>query len=197
MDNRIGKKIDGYVLNIPFAPTPLTDLDCIISFLKDIDESCWIVPPRARHITALDWLTPFTDYGGSSPRVFENSFLQIDDIMVEVARSFHIFKIKFSQLTLRDGVAFLTSDDQVELRLIREYVMCHYSFAAGTKPPPNIVHTTIARNIRHTTNLTIDISPLTQDISSLRLVHETRWPMLEFEMIKQYALQSFLLASAQ
>lgn len=155
----------------------------------------FVAPPHSLHITLLDWIAPLVDYDGADKTTLFNSIKDdYDKNISRILADILPISIRFTELKVSPSTIFLVGHDNGQFQTIRQQFVESIELLPNTKLPPTIIHSSLARfkdtlplpNVEHLiTNLTVDF---TQQIDSFRLIHTTKEPMLEFEVIKTYHL---------
>jgi len=185
-----------YVLNFGFSPNGQREIVQIQSALEqDFPGVIWSSPPRALHITLMDWLAPFVDYGPSNDDVFEKIFLDYDAVLVDLIKTIDTpLVVNFNEIAVSPVAVIIKGDDNGQLQVIRDSFLDKIKLLPGTKPPPRIVHSTICRYLKRVAleNIRQSISLMslsfTEKLDKIRLVRETKIPMLEFKVLKEYKI---------
>lgn len=183
----IGDEVSGYVVNVPLHPHRPAFAE-VVGRIRRVDPHAWIVPPTARHITLLDWLSPMVAYDDAKPTLLRRLYPRYDDALAQACAKTPPFTLSFDTLEVGNGVAYVTCREGGGMHRIRSAFVRETTLLKATKEPPRIVHATLARNIDPAVKAQYPIRPLVQRVSSFRLVHETVWPMIEFRTLKVYDL---------
>lgn len=149
---------------------------------------------NALHITLMDWVAPLVDYGRDKDTLFKDLFPEYDTVLTELLDGVSPINVMFDTIGVSSGAIFLQGHDNGQFQAIRDSFTDHASLVPGTKQPPSIIHTSIARFSEQ-----IDLRPVqefasglsvnfTQDIHEFRLVNEKKIPMLEYDLVKLYEL---------
>ncbi|MEK7649990.1 MAG: hypothetical protein AAB367_03495 [Patescibacteria group bacterium] len=159
---------------------------------KQFSDVIWCTPPQTFHITLLDWIAPLVDYGREKEQVFQEIFLSYDKALQDILAKEKPFTIDFSEIRVSEGAIILFGHDNGTFQRMRKAFTDVITLIPGTKPPAQIVHSTVCRYQKE-----VDLSPIQefvakqqiqiiQPINEFRLIHETTVPMLEFEVVKIY-----------
>lgn len=153
------------------------------------------MPSQSLHITLLDWIAPLVDYGGQDKKVlFEKIKDKYDEALSGIIGDTQPITVSFTEIKVFPSTIIVLGHDDGQFQKIRDKFLEAVELLPGTKLPPNIIHSSI---IRFTGEIPIkDVEQFvaqctvnfTQIIDSFRLVHSTREPMLEFEVLKEYKL---------
>jgi len=192
-----GKERLGYMCNTNFSNDNQKRIaDVQIKLDKRLPGVLWLAPLESLHITLFDWIAPLIDYGKSKEELFQLIHADYDQAMIDTLKKYDPIKIKFNELEVSQNAVILKGQDSGEYEKIRNQLLERMDLLPGTKLPPKIIHTSIARYKNSvpideitsaTKDIPVDINHLT---SNFRLVKETLDPMLRFEVLKRYALES-------
>ncbi|GAT01599.1 hypothetical protein [Mycolicibacterium fortuitum] len=183
----IGSEVSGYVVNAQFRAAHSAFAD-VLDRIHRIDRHAWVTPSHSRHVTLLDWLTPTARYSDPKPILFQRIYSHYNAAMTAACSRAESFTLEFDHLVVSNGTAFIACSEGVPMHRLREIFTRDVALIPGTKQPPKIVHVTVAREMNTDIDIRVPIDPLSQQVTSFRLVHETLWPMLRFRTIKQYRL---------
>jgi hypothetical protein len=186
MGSMIGSEVSGYVVNVPVNHRPA--VADAVEIIRRVDPHAWIVPPSARHITLLDWLSPMVAYDDAKPTLLRRLYPRYDGALAQACALTPPFTLAFDTLEVGNGVAFVTCREGGGMHRMRSAFVRETTLLGATKRPPGIVHATLARNVDPAIKVRYPIRRLVQRVSSFRLVHETVWPMIEFRTLKVYDL---------
>lgn len=190
----VNKPFTGYVMNAEFSEDKKQEIAKLVHDIQNTFKGAVLgMPQSAMHITLLDWIAPLEDYGGQDK---DELFTQIqpsyDRAITEALSSFKQIRVHFNELRVSPSTIFLVGHDDGQFQNIRDRFLEKVELLPGTKLPPAIIHSSLARFTKQIdlnkartfcTNKLVDI---TQEVSSFRLVHTTREPMLEFKVLKRY-----------
>lgn len=192
----IGRNVVGYMLNSSLSTenqAKVADLQAILA--QEYGDALWLTPPETLHITLLDWLAPLVDYKADKGQLFEELFSSYDKALAQILNNIGGIEVAFNKLQASPGAIFIQGSDDGQFNAIRNEFTSRINLLPGTKQPPSIIHFTAARFIKE-----IELEPLRkllatqpvyfkQTINQFRLVRETKIPMLEYEVVKQYKLK--------
>ncbi len=192
----VEQSFEGYVLNAGFSDQNIARLQQITAAIQqEYRNKVFVAPAHSLHITLLDWIAPLVDYDGVDKTTLFNSIKDdYDKNISRILADVLPISIRFTELKVSPSTIFLVGHDNGEFQTIRQQFVESIELLPNTKLPPTIIHSSLARfkdtlplsNIEHmVTNLTVDF---TQQIDSFRLIHTTKEPMLEFEVLKTYHL---------
>lgn len=193
----VAKPFQGYVINTVFSDENTRELETLIKEISTtFGDAVFPMPNVSLHTTLLDWIAPLVDYGGKDK---EALFAQIqpgyDRALREVLSSFGPINVHFDELRVSPSAIIIVGHDNGEFQSIREQFLDRVQLLPGTKLPPTIIHSSLAR---FTESIELDLVKsflatktisFTQQVSDFRLVHTAKEPMLEFEVLKQYQLR--------
>lgn len=192
----IGQYKDGYMSNICIEGTAAESVSAIQTKLESqLGSSVWLQPLESLHITLFDFIAPKVEYPIPHKQLYDISADDIDEVMVRLASNFKPFTIHITALKSSENAVYLEGYDDGTTARIRNEFLKLYRLDKRTKKPPEIIHSTIARFIENIDTdkvrevVDCQIDEITIPVTSLRLVHERRIPMLEYETLKEYLLQ--------
>jgi hypothetical protein len=187
--------VSGYMLNGALSKSNQVFISQLQKRFSDtFGDTIYTLPFDSLHITLMDWVAPLVDYMMSKDQLFQKLFSQYDEALTEILDNVQEINIHFDTLKVSNGAIFLVGTDNGQFQAIRNAFVDKVSLVTGTKQPPTIIHTTIARftkeieldNVQRFA-LTEFVS-FTQSVKEFRLVNEKKIPMLEYDLVKYYAL---------
>lgn len=105
----------------------------------------WLQEPPALHITLMEIICD-TDYGDRSrQRLFEQWYDQYNLAAREVLSTFAPFDVVFDELLVSQRAIIIKTKQSEELNKIRAALLSKIELPEGTKTPPDITHSTLAR----------------------------------------------------
>ncbi len=195
INHDIGRPVIGYMVNATFDDNCKQIIESIQDALnKEFEDSIWLTPLDSLHITLLDWIAPLVDYGNDKTALFQDHFDQYDIALQNALENIGPISLKFDTIKATAGAVIVTASDNSALDAIRQHVLSHVKLLEGTKQPPKITHSSIARYkkamplepvIRFVKNYHIDFSC---SIQHFRLVREDVAPQLHYELLKEYPI---------
>jgi hypothetical protein len=191
----LNKDVVGYMLNSPlYSENQLIIWDLQEKLKDTFGDIIWNLPAKSLHITLMDWVAPLADYDQDKDALFREIFDKYDQTLRETIQAVHLIRVTFTEVHVSSGGIYITGTDQGQFDYIRNNFLEKIELLVGTKRPPTIIHTTIARFTSAT-----DLKPIQefidgeliqfeQIIDEFVLVRETKIPMLEYEIIETYPL---------
>ena len=192
----VGQRKDWYMSNIPITGEAAMSIRTIQQMLGDqLGSQLWVQPQESLHVTLFDFIAPKVEYDTPHKKLFDALAGDIDEVMSQLAHEFKQFELQLTLLKFSAGAIYLEGYDDGSIASIRKRFLELFALDAKTKRPPQIIHSTIARftdsididNIQATVERQVD--QIIIPVRSLRLVHEQRIPMLQYETLKEYLLQ--------
>lgn len=189
------RNVIGYMLNSPLSPDNQKVIKEVQQeFESEFGDVIWSIPQVSLHVTLMDWVAPLVDYGEDKDALFQKVFSEYDKALQKVLSQLGDITIVFDSLQVSEGAIYIQGTDAGQLQAIRESFLNEIDLLEGTKRPPTIIHTSIARFMDAT-----GITPIqefaakrsvhfTQKVGQFILVRETEIPMLQKEIIKTYKL---------
>lgn len=191
----LNREVTGYMLNAPLAPRNQQHIRTLQQELTNrFGDIVYALPIESLHITLMDWVAPLVDYHQDKDALFQTLFHQYDNTLINVLQDVKSINVTFDTLKVSNGAIFLIGHDDGQFQTIRDSFTRDIELVHGTKKPPTIIHTTIARFI-----VEADLAPISafaldykvefiEQVDSFRLVNEKKIPMLEYDTLKSYRL---------
>lgn len=191
----IGQSATGYVINTGFSEQNTERLAELQQKLAEqLPDSVWFQPADSTHVTLLDWVAPLVDYGSDKNALFADFQTQYGDIINRVFEQEPEISVEFTEVRASPKALFIVGEDDGSFQRLRETLLGAVELLPGTKPPPRIIHATIARFTE-----TIDLAlvakaarstdvEFTQPVTEFRLVKELVIPMLDYQVLERYPL---------
>ena len=192
----INQPHEGYVMNTLFSDENATLLTNLMAKIQEtLDDAVFCMPQKSLHITLLDWIAPLVNYEGSNKTaLFEQIYEKYDEALTEITTAQEPIEVTFDQIHLSPTTLYISGHDNGQFEDIRSTYLEKVELLPGTKLPPKIIHSSLARFTK-----AIDMSLITsfiesqsisfnQTVAAFQLVHTTKEPMLEFEVLKTYQL---------
>lgn len=192
----VGGQYEGYVLNAEFSTENKDTLEALMQLLgQQFGSAVFAMPRNSLHITLFDWIAPLVDYGGADKEVlFSQCQPSYDTALNEILRNQPPITVTFNELRASPSTIFLVGHDDGSFQHIRNQFIDRVELLPNTKKPPEIIHSSVARFTEIIALEGVEqfirrqrIS-FTQTVDAFRLVHTSREPMLEFEVLKRYPL---------
>jgi hypothetical protein len=162
---------------------------------SEFEDAVFCMPKEALHITVLDWISPVKGYGSVSKKaLFTSMQLEYDHAMLQALRSVSPITVHFNAVKVSPTTIYIVGEDNGEFNSLRQRFMKQVILPPDTARPPGIIHSSLARFTRP-----IAIKPVKDFIAHhqldfyetfthLDLLHSTREPTLEVEVLKRYPL---------
>ncbi|MFZ2494570.1 MAG: hypothetical protein WAW60_02235 [Candidatus Saccharimonadales bacterium] len=194
--NWLEQRHEGYMVNTVFSDENATVLDTINTQLSDeLDDAVYTTTRDSLHITLLDWIAPLVDYDETDKNLLYKRICDEYDTALEKA-CYNVGQIAvhFTEIRVSPSTIFIVGHDDGQFQAIRERFLDNVKLLPGTKLPPTIIHSSLARFTKEinmdavekaVSNHHIDFM---QHIDWFRLVHSYREPLLEFDELKRYKL---------
>lgn len=192
----INKNAIGYMVNASISTEGAAQIAQIQRRLIDaFGDKVWCAPVETLHITLMDWIAPLADYGQDKDELFETILPLYSNALKESLAEHKSIEVTFNTVQVSPGAVFCVGLDGGRMNRIRKTFTDKIDLIEGTKRPPTIVHTSIARF-----KAEIDIDNVkgvvqkypisfTECIDSFRLIRETKLPMQEYEILQEYRLK--------
>lgn len=184
-----------YVINSSFSDEFKNYIETIQEKIKDqFGNVVWNIPKESLHITLMDWLAPFVDYGKHPDELFKEIETEYKTVLREVLADVVLNPLHFETIKVSPTTIFIQANNDSSLNKIRETFLQKINLLPNTKQPPHIAHSSIIRFTQEYELAPIEkcISSLeihfTETLSEFRLVRETKLPMLEYEVIDVFPI---------
>jgi hypothetical protein len=192
----IKKPCVGYMMNAEFSDENAAQLEKLMDDLaREFGDGVFCMPRTSLHITLLDWIAPLIDYEDKDKDVlYKKIRSQYDKAMADILNTVGPITVTFNEIEVFPNTVIILGQDDGTFRYIREQFLERVELLPGTKLPPQIIHSSLAR---FTKPLELDkvraflagkIVDITQEMTTFRLVRSAREPLLEFETLKRYKL---------
>ncbi len=187
---RIGKPAIWYTLNAGLGLEGTKQIGMLQQLLaQQFGDVLWLVPPDDLHITLMDWLVD-AEYGRDK-RQLRPAY---EAALLEVLRGMGPIEVRFDTIASYPAAIIVRGQDDGQFQRIRQGFLDRVQLLPGTKPPPDIIHFTLARFAKtHELKPIEDLAArqtiaLIEPVSSFRLIRERKIPMVEYNIIKEYPL---------
>ena len=192
----IGEYSDGYMSNIALDVDAATQVSALQQKIGHaFSKGVWFQPEDSLHITLFDFIAPKVEYDVPRRELFRQQHETIFDTMAQLAVESHTFTITLQSIHVSQSAIYLQGKDDGSVRAIRDRFTELYDLDERTKKPPAIIHSTIGRFTNaadiHDLNEYIQEMEVNIDVpvKHLRLVHERRLPMLDYEILDTWKLR--------
>lgn len=197
VNDHIAKSVTGYMVNAIFDSDAKQEIEVIQEKLVDsFGDSIWLAPIDSLHMTLLDWIAPLVDYGEDKTHLFQEHFAQYDTALQAALRNVRPITLQFDTIKATPGAIIITASNDTEFNEIRHHFLRKTKLLDGTKQPPTIVHSTIARYKKE-----VPLKPIMHfvdkqnirfsfTVDRFRLVREDVAPQLQYKLLKEYPLEN-------
>ena len=108
-------------------------------------DTIWLQQPPALHGTLMEIICD-TDYGDQSrERLFKRWYTAHNQTAGEVLAGFAPFDVTFTELLVSQRAIIVKAADSLPFNEIRRALLAKTTLPGGTKQPPDITHSTLAR----------------------------------------------------
>jgi len=193
----VGGEYVGFVINAVFSDENTRQINGWLDGLRKVaPEGIYCMPPKSLHITVLDWIAPLVDYDGRDKRaMYEEMSPAYEPVFRRITDQVAPFDVHFTEVRVTPGTIILVGQDDGQFQSVRSQFVSSVTRPDGSKQPPNIIHSSLARFVAPE----IDLVPveqyvsehpldLTQHIAEFRLVETIREPMQEFTVLDTFEL---------
>jgi hypothetical protein len=194
----VNKPFEGYIVNTAFSDENTKVVSDVTKQIQAaLADAVFCMPDRSLHTTLLDWIAPLVDYDGQDKaKLFAQVQPTYDKALTEALAAFGPITVHFDEIRVAPSTIFMIGHDDGQFQKIRDSFMQNVELLPGTKLPPTIIHSSLAR---FTQPIDLDMAgsvvaklkvDFIQTVTDFRLIHTSKEPMLEFEILKQYRLLS-------
>jgi 2'-5' RNA ligase len=195
LDRHSGQPVHGYMINtLPSDENRRTLTTVQEALAQQYGDGLWIAPPETLHITLLDWVAPLVDYDQPKDALFKEVYPQFDEVFADIVRNTKPIMVTFDTIKATAGAIIALGNDDGSFQYIRDEFMRRVTLPPGTKLPPTIIHSTIARYRKEYELIEVENFVaahqvnFTQQVREFRLLRERVSPQLDFDLLKTYQL---------
>jgi 2'-5' RNA ligase len=196
---------DGFIAVAPLDPAVQQSIAGLQAKLAErfSAEAFWIPTGDQLHITVAHVLSPEVTYDEPAPEIFGRVGQQAMRALDIAVQDRPTDTVVFDTVEAFADAIIVRGHDSGELDAVRQTFVDNFDLPAGTRRPPTIIHSTIARyrkplNLEEVqefvSSLAIDSST---DISEIHLVHERQIFMQASDILQTYNLRSPVAASKE
>lgn len=192
----IGKSIIGYVVVAIFSQSGKEQIGKLLDALKaELPDVLWAMPPEALHITLCEIILSLQDYTVDKNELFEQKRGIYEDGLKNILSSQTKISINFNGLEASPKAIIIRGSDDGSFQKLRKQIIENIPLPEATKPPPNILHASIARYLREVelsrvkgivNEHSIDFREVVEEF---RLIKSVKAPLLEYETLQLYKLK--------
>lgn len=193
----IGQKCEGYVINAEFSEQNLPQLLQLIDKIKtNFGQKVFCMDAHNLHITLMDWIAPFADYGGLDKKaIFDDLYPVYQKTLSDILAQYKTpIKVKFKNLEVHPTTVIIKGEDDGSFNKIREEFVARAGLLPETKKPPVIIHSSICRFVEP-----IDLDEMKkilkkskvkfkENISEFYLKNTHVEPQLEFDKLHTFKI---------
>ncbi len=194
-DKNIGKEVVGYVICTYFSQQAKKKLQKVQKIIADkFGDAVWIAPIDSLHITLMDWLAPFVEYGKDKEEIFKEIFSEYDNAITECFVGKGVIDVVFNEIKVTDSAIIIIGEDGGIFNDIRGKFLDKIELIGETKKPPKSVHSTICRFNKELPVIEIEEMlrrinmEFQEKVEGFKLIRAQRSPMLNFSIVKNYEL---------
>ncbi len=178
------------------SPDSTNQATLIQNRLRDLfGNTIWLQEPSSLHVTLMEIICD-TEYVGKSRRqYFDEWYTAYNETVKDVLSTIKPFNISFTELLVSPRAIIIKSLKSEALNSIREALLKRISLLPGTKIPPDITHSTLARfntplNLDKAKDLTSKISVnIHEHISEFSLIRDLAPPDFNGNPMQVYTLK--------
>lgn len=114
--------------------------------LQDLfGDAIWLQEPPSLHVTLMEIICDAEYHGRSRRQLFEEWYAAYSEAVTDVLSTIDPFDITFNTLLVSQRAIIIKAADPAALNGIRAALLKNISLPPGTKIPPDITHSTLAR----------------------------------------------------
>ena len=159
-----------------------------------LGDTVWLMPPQCLHSTLMEiiWRTEYATL--SRRQHFKKWYDSHHQTTKEIIASHNPFTVRFTELYASPGAIIIKAENTHEYNAIRHELLTHTQLPEGTKLPPTIVHSSIARYAKSVDvgevqwaikHLAVDI---TESLTCFKLVTDLVPPASAAKTLETYRL---------
>lgn len=108
-------------------------------------DAIWLQEPPSLHVTLMEIICDTAYTGKSRRQYFDEWYAAYNETVKDVLSTIEPFELSFTELLVSPRAIIIKALDSEALNSIRETLLKRISLPPGTKMPPNITHSTLAR----------------------------------------------------
>ncbi len=146
------------------------------------------------HITLLDWLAPFVDFGSDKDTLFEELKAEYSGELKKVLAGYSPFDIEMSKVEMFDTCVIIKGSDDGTFQAVRDEFTSRVKMLPSNKKPPTIIHSTL---IGFRSPIDMDIAKelieqhpidVREQVQQFRLTRETRPRLQKYQVVEVFPL---------
>lgn len=189
------QQVIGYIINSGLSDHLANEVRNVqTSLTEKFPEAIWATPLDSLHITLMDWLAPLVDYGKDKDEIFHSIENEYADVLQNILANQDPIKVMFDTIEVYPAAIIIKGHDDGSYQRIREQFLDRIDLLPGTKPPGQIIHSTICKFLQPTdinqvkafvegVNLAIS-----EEVSEFRLARESQVFMQRYEVLRRFTL---------
>lgn len=166
--------------------------------LKELfGDAIWLQKPPSLHITLMEIICDTEYIDKTREQYFQDWYASYNETVKEVLGSIEPFDLHFTELLVSQRAIIIKSADSKVLNDIRKALMERTQLPSGTKVPPDITHSTLARfnkpiDLEEARRLTAEISVnIAEHVTEFSLVRDLGPPDFNGTPMQAYTLKRF------
>lgn len=192
----IGKPVLGYAVSARFGDSNRKILAELISQIElAFPGTTFSAPSASLHITLLDWVAPLVNYNGQDKDgLYRQVKADYTKAIKNILAGFGPISVRFTEIRVVPSGIIIVGQDGGQFGDIRRQFNQRVEVLTGTKPPPEIVHSTLARF-----TVVTEIEPyvdfirgksidMPQVVDEFVLTRSLMEPMLDYEIVQRFSL---------
>jgi 2'-5' RNA ligase len=163
---------------------------------KELPEILWITPPEALHITLFEIVMPLREYRQDKDQIYFERASEIDKEIAKSLLGLNPITVTFNILEASLSAITAQGTDNGAFQRIRNCIVNKGLLPPETRTPPDIIHSSIARYSKSVDLEVVQVAlkshslNFQETIREFVLVKDTKTPLLKYETVKVYPLNS-------
>lgn len=176
------------------AQSKITEL--LESMRQELPGIIWTMPADALHMTLCEVIQSRKSYSEDKDTLFARRRDEYFDGAARALEGIPVFSVIFNQIEVSKDAIIIRTQDGTPFNEIRAKLLGNISLPAVTKRPPDIIHSSIARYQQAVNMETVQAVAanhhidFTEEIAEFKLLRTTVPPLLEYEELASFALES-------
>lgn len=167
------------------SPDSTSQAKAIQNELRNLfGDAIWLQEPPSVHVTLMEIICDTEYVGKSRQQYFDEWYAAYNETVKDILSTIEPFGISFNELLVSPRAIIIKSLDSEALNGIREALLKRINLPPGTKIPPDITHSTLARF-----NIPIDLEEAKKLTSKISVnIHEH---VSEFSLVRDLGPPNF------
>jgi len=189
------QSVVGYIINTGLSDHLADEVHKIqASLAEEFPGAIWSAPRKSLHITLMDWLAPLVDYGQDKDELFPSLESEYVNVLEDILKNQDSINVLFDRIEVYPAAIIIKGRDDGSYQRIRSQFLDRIDLLPDTKPPGQIVHSTICKflqpiNIDDIKSFAGSMSlAVSEEINEFRLARESQMFMQRYEVLRRFTL---------